>query len=455
MQYGEDYYRSENTEIMNRKMMIYTENEHGVPVDMEDPYKANNKLASGFFKLLVDQKLNYSLGKDIAFNTDNPDEIHEILGRKFQSTLKTIAKESSKKSIGWGHVYIDDKGVFKLVKIPSEQLIPLYSNIDDEELEAVVRYYTVVSDGEPINRVEVWDKETVTYYQQNGKYGAYYLIGDKEMFDIFGRPWSNPRYHLYKSIKFGERETQVVDMAWGEIPFIPLYNNDEEDTDLQPIKNYIDVYDVVESDFANNLEDFQDIYWILKGYQGENVGKFLEQVKRYKALKVSEDGDAKAEKLEVPYEARMTELKNLEDKIFTFGQGVNLNQSGDGNITNVVIRSRFANLDLKANGFELEVEDFIDRLIYFVNKYREFNNMPPIEVDGVVFNRSMIINEVELLESNTKQKGMISEDTRLANHPWVEDVETEVGLIKEETDNMTVTIPDIEEGEDIEPREES
>jgi hypothetical protein len=157
----------------------------------------------------------------------------------------------------------------------------------------------------------------------------------------------------------------------------------------------------------------------------------------------------------VPYEARMTELKNLEDKIFTFGQGVNLNQSGDGNITNVVIRSRFANLDLKANGFELEVEDFIDKLIYFVNKYREFNNMPPIEVDGVVFNRSMIINEIELLEANTKQKGMISEDTRLANHPWIEDVETELELIQTEADNMMVTIPDIEEGEDIEPREEN
>ena len=47
---------------MDRKMYIYTEDEDsGAPIEMEDPYKANNKLPSGYLKILVDQKVNYSL----------------------------------------------------------------------------------------------------------------------------------------------------------------------------------------------------------------------------------------------------------------------------------------------------------------------------------------------------------------------------------------------------------
>jgi SPP1 family phage portal protein len=460
MVYGEDYYRSRNTEIMKRKMMIYSENDEGCPIEMVDPYKANNKLASGFLKLLVDQKINYSLGKDLILESEQAEELWSTLGDKFQTTLRQIAKESAKKATGWGHVYIDEEGKFKLVKIPSEQIIPVYSTTDDEQLELIIRYYNVVGqdrkgDATNIIRVEVWDNEQITYYEQDTQTGMFQLLNKQDMVRLFNRPYENPRLHLMKDVKYGGSVSRSEGLAWGRIPFIPLYNNDELETDLNAVKNYIDVYDIVESDFANNLEDFQDIYWILKGYQGENVGQFLEQVKRYKALKVSEEGDAKAEKLEVPYEARMTELKNLEEKIFTFGQGVNLNQSGDGNITNVVIRSRFANLDLKASEFEIEVEDFIFTLMYFVNKYRELTNQSEIILDRITFNRSMIINEIEMLEANTKQKGLVSEHTRLSNHTWIDDVEEELKMIEEEQASTIPLLDDIEEGEEDEPRQES
>lgn len=144
MKYGEEYYRSRNTKIYDRKMMIYTETEDGVPLEMEDPYKSNNKLASGFLKILIDQKINYSLGKNlsIVFDDDNLG-LNDVYGFNFQKTLKKIAKESSKKSIGWGHVYIDKNGELQITVIPSEEIIPVYANYDDEKLVMIIRYYSV------------------------------------------------------------------------------------------------------------------------------------------------------------------------------------------------------------------------------------------------------------------------------------------------------------------------
>lgn len=438
MRYGEDYYRSKNTEIMSRKMYIYTEDKDGIPLEMEDPYKANNKLPAGYMKILVDQKLNYVLGKPITLETEQQDELTETLGKKFQTTLKQIGKEASKKAIAWGHVYIDNYGNFKLMKVPSEQVIPVYSSYDDEQLEKVIRYYAVTTLNESnqvvqVNRVEVWDKEQVTYYQENTASGEYDLLNEEDMFNIFGKPYSNPKYHFQKDIKYGEVTARTEGLSWGDIPFIPLYNNDEEENDLNPVKAFIDAYDIVNSDFVNNLEDFQDVYWILKGYNGENIGKFLDQVKRYKTLKVGEGGDARAETIQIPYEARREAKEGLEKDIFTFGMGVNPNAVGDGNITNVVIKARFANLDLKASQFEQEVKDFIDKLMYFVNRYREINGQSEIILDDIVFNRSMMVNEVELLTANATQNGFISQKTRLSNHPWVSDTEEEIEMLEEES----------------------
>jgi len=465
MRHGEAYYRNKNTEIMERKMLIYTEDEDsGAPIEMEDPYKANNKLPSGFLKILVDQKVNYSLGNPITVESNNTDLFDLVVGKRFETNLKQIAKEASKKAIGWAHVYIDEAGAFKIMKVPSEQVIPVYNTYNDEKLEMVIRYYSVQTQDAQgkkvmVNRVEVWDETTVTYYQESTETGTYYLLSEEDMHNIFNIVYTNPKYHFEKKIAYGST-TQREGVSWSMIPFIPLYNNDEELTDLNPVKNYIDVYDIVESDFANNFEDFQDMYWILKGYNGESVAQFLSQVKRYKTLNVSDEGDARAEKIDVPYQARMAELDNLETKIYNFGMGFNPNQLGDGNITNVVIKSRFANLDLKASQFEQEVHDFIEKLIEFVNFYVEMSGLgQPVELEDVVFNRSILVNESELLDSNSKQKGVISEETRLSNHPWVDNVEDEMERMEEEKEANLENIQDLnlgpqEEGEGDEPGQE-
>ena len=454
MALGVDYYRSENTEIMNRRKLIYLENEDGHPIEMDDPYKANNKLPAGYFKILVDQKINYLLGNPINIETDDQEELDEVLPDGWQTKIKKAGKEASKKALGWLQVYVDEEGEFGLKNVPSEQIIPVYKADNNDVLEMVIRYYKVTTlneDNEAIrvNRVEVWDDEMVTYYQENDKTGLYRLIEPERMQQIFGKPYQNPKYHFQQEIRYGERLEETEGLAWGEVPFIPIYNNDEGDYDLQPVKPFIDAYDIVNSDFVNNLEDFQDIYWILKGYQGENVSKFLEQVKRYKALKVAADGEAKAESVDIPHEAREKAKQGLERDIFTFGMGVNPNQVGDGNLTNVVIKSRYSNLDLKADQFEDEVREALYSLIYFVNRYRETQGLEPIDVDGFVFDRSMIMNEAEMLQANVQQRGTVSEDTRLRNHPWVSDPQTEKEKMEAEMSDY-VDLDMVEDEEDDE-----
>ena len=432
MTQGERYYRSDNSKIMARRKLMYARDPN-TQADylVEDPYKANNKLPSGFFKILVDQKVQYSLGKALVVKEEpSGADIVKDLGRDFQTILKRIGKASAKKAIGWAQVYLDPLGAFKLKHMPSEQCIPAYSAADADVLEYMIRYYPVqamLASGEvtTVKHVEIWDEKVVTRYQEHPDTKEYAQVG----------PATG---HMTRTLSYAGQPAQETPEGWGAVPFIPLINNDEALYDLQDVKNYIDVYDFVVSDFANNLEDIQDVYWVLKGYNGENMDSFLSEVRKYKTLKVSEEGDAKAETVDIPHEARNVMLETANDDIFKFGRGVDTSKTSEGDITNVVIKARFANLDLKASEFETQIEAFIDRLMLFYNRYLDIQRKPRIEDYSVVFNRSQIFNETEILEANAKQAGSISEETRLSNHPWVDDVEEELRRLEDEKPEITI-----------------
>ena len=387
---GLAYYGNKN-KIKERKKYVFTEAQL-----IEDPYSANNKIASAFYPLLVDQKVDYLIGK-------RPTTPIEDEG--FYKDLSTCGKKAAAQGIQWAYFYLQG-GKLKMEFFPTAELSWEFDS--SGKLETMQR--CVVEDDDEAY-IYVYTKDGVTKYK-----------ADKDGLPV-GEPISQEG-HYSVSVKAGAEET-VNSNSWGVVPFIPYYNNDSCVYDLEPIKSLIDAYDVVISDFANNLEDFQDVTWILKGYEGQDPSKFLEQVKMYKSIPVGEGGDARTETIEIPTEARMAMLEKLEGLIFQFGRGVNMEKLSGGSLTNVVIKAQFANLDMKANGFAYYTKQFINDYIEFYNIYAERFGEERIQTDEeIVFNKSMVMNEIEMLDANARQVGTISDDTRWDNHPWT-DADTE------------------------------
>lgn len=457
---GDKYFRGRNTEIMSRKKQFFAE--AGQLVD--DPYKANYKIPSGYFGLLVSQKVQYLLGNGVrivpkaivaaapaapapgapAPKPQAPDvtPLEGVLGRRFEKKVQQAAKEAAKKRVAWAYVYIDGAGAFAIkTDIPSEQLLPIM-NADGETLDMMIRMYDSKDEqGNLSTTVDVYDAEQVATYKGSTTGGeAFELKQDAGLV--------NPRRYITKRLKYGDQVAEESFSSWGgRVPWVPLWNNDDRTNDLTPaVKGEIDAYDVVMSDFANNLADVQDIYWIVKNYGGEDLSKFLNDLKRYKSIKVGDEGDVRAEKIDIPTEAREKLLDKLNEAIFRDGRGVDPSMVGDGNITNVVIRNRYAGLDLKADEFEWQVSEFVSGIIAFAFLFMQEKKIEPSGYDyDVNFVRRMIMNEIELLDSNVKQQGAISEETRLANHPWVTDPDAELARMQA---GGTVSLDDNGDGQD-------
>lgn len=404
-----EYYNNRNTVILDRKKSFFRSGGGTA----EDPYRANWKLPSNYFKLLTKQKVNYLINK----KTTIPEEVEEIAGKFLRNELKKIGEKASVNGYSALQVYINKEGKFSYKIIPSNQIIPFWK---DDELVKVIRVYKTNEFGKEKEITEIWDMGKVTYFEKNE--GNYNLLNFEDGI--------NPRPHIIQTSSINNNIVDQKGLNWGRPPFCILKNNDELTGDLYQIKDFIDVYDIVSSDFANNIDDFQDLYWVLKNYQGQDIDEFFENMKRYKSVKVGEDGSADTKQIEIPTEARKTFLDIVEKLIYKFGMGVNPDDI-EGNITNVRIKALYSNLDLKANDFEGEVIDFWNQFIYFVNMFQKIKNRAEVE-NYIEFDRSMMLNKVELATLSNQSIGAISEETRLKNDYRVENVEEEIARMKEE-----------------------
>jgi hypothetical protein len=145
------------------------------------------------------------------------------------------------------------------------------------------------------------------------------------------------------------------------------------------------------------LKDFDTPIFAVKGFEGDDLSELQQNLKTIKTVGVGEGGDVEIRTVEIPYQARKEMLLIDKEGIFMFGMGFDPTQVGDGNITNVVILSRYALLELKANKLQDRLEGLMDQLIEVVlaEINEEFETDYQLSDIEYKFTRSMMTNESE------------------------------------------------------------
>jgi len=125
---------------------------------------------------------------------------------------------------------------------------------------------------------------------------------------------------------------------------------------------------------------------------------------------VDENGGVEVHTVDIPVQARLAKMEADEKNIYRFGMGFNSGMVGDGNITNVVIKSRYALLDLKCDKLEITLKRFLNRLIQIaldeINRKDETSYQ--LSDVKVKFNRQVMTNaldnaNIDLAKAQTNQ----------------------------------------------------
>jgi SPP1 family phage portal protein len=68
----------------------------------------------------------------------------------------------------------------------------------------------------------------------------------------------------------------------------------------------------------------------------------------------------------------------------------------------------------------------------------------------IVFNRNILINESEAIDNCSKSQGIISNETIVAQHPWVTDVQAELKKLKKQDETeYSIALEGIKAGDSI------
>lgn len=422
MTVGQKYYEVDN-DILKRKI---TKKVKGAEV--EETYKANNKLAHSKYKNMVDEKVAYLLSRDYSLSCDNEEyvkKVKDVLGKHFQYQLSGLGYEASNKGIAWLQAYVDLEGNFKTMIIPSEQCIPVWRDNSHTELESMIRVYETVTweydKKKTITNVEVWTTEGVSYYRLEGKL----LIADYDK----NNDNNGPVAHYKKGEEW---------YSWGRVPFIAFKNNRIELPDIKFVKSLLDAYDLSRSEAANYVEEVKNLIFILKGYGGEDISEFMRVLNEDRAIPIDDpkEGGVDALTPQMDITALREHYEQLKRDLIEDGQSINKDLDKFGSApSGVALKFMYSGLDLKCNALETEFKMGFENLLYFINIYLSESSLGTyknVDLD-ILFNRDMEINESEVIDNCQKSKGTISDKTIIANHPWVKDVEAEEKALEEQT----------------------
>ena len=88
---------------------------------------------------------------------------------------------------------------------------------------------------------------------------------------------------------------------------------------------------------------------------------------------------------------------------------------------------------------ETELQAAFEEILWFVNTHLANTGKGSFESEDitVIFNRDILINESESIDNCAKSVGIISDETIVAMHPWVDDPAAELERLekqKEEAD---------------------
>lgn len=392
---GDEYYRGIH-DIKNYRMFYYDTDGNLV----EDKYRSNIKISHPFFTELVDQCVQYMFSGEKIVKSNIPelqDELDKYFGAEFINELVNTGIDCKSRGFGYMYAYKSAEGITKFLHADSLNVVEVRKTESDDNCEYVIYYYVerIGKNHNLITKIQVWDKEYVSYFVQDGD-GKLTIDGSVEL---------NPRPHIVyetKSKEFGA--------SLGYIPFFKLKNNKFEVSDLDPIKPLIDDYDLMACGLSNNIQDFDFPIYTVSGFQGDNLDELQMNIKTKKTLGVGEGGNVDIKTVDIPYQARVAKLELDEKNIYRFGMGFNSCQLGDGNITNVVIKSRYALLDLKCNKFEKQLRAFLSKIVQVVlDEINSTGNETAYSLKDVYFEfeREVMTNasdnaNIEKVEADTK-----------------------------------------------------
>ena len=367
---------------------------------MSDSTKPNNKIANSYASYITDTLVGYFMGKPVSYNADD-DKVLEELNMIFEYNDEAdenieLAKNASIYGVAYEMLYMSEEEV-RFKSLDPKQCIPIFDDTIDSNLLAFIRYYDnydVVQD-KTITIIELITDTTITRYQCGNNYSNFTLLDS---------------YKHY----------------FGMVPIAIFKNNEEELGDFETVISLIDAYDKLESDSLNDFEYFVDAYLALYGFTAEPED--IQQMKENRVLLMDEGTSAEWLTKNVS-DNNIENIKNrIDADIHKFAKCPNMaDKEFASNASGVAIKFKLLGTEnkvsIKERKFKRGLQQRLELLATINGVLSDGFDWRSVDI---IFSRNIPSNDTDIANMVNTLSGIVSEETLLAQLPFIENVQDEI-----------------------------
>lgn len=377
---------------------------------------------------MVDQKVNYILGKPFALTTPNDTYagiLKQVFDKAFLRTLARTAIDAVNEGLAWLFLYYAQDGTLRFQEYPAHEILPFWADAEHTQLDCAIRYYEVITyEGKKrltVGHVELYTTEGIQrFIFRNGL-----LIPDVE------GPGPEVAY-----VTATDRNGNSEPMQWERIPLVAFKCNAHEIPLIKRVQTLQDALNQTRSNWTGTMnKDINTSILAVYGYEGEDVADLRRKILQYGAVLLANDG--RVEVLNVQHGGgEYTEyITQLHKALIENARGFDAKDDRTAKNPNEMnLRSMYSDIDLDADMMETQFQAAFDQLLWFVDRHLINTGQGDFTSEDVTFtfNRNMIVNDADAIANVSKSEGLISKETLLAHHPYVTDVKAELERMEKE-----------------------
>lgn len=372
---------------------------------MSDPSKPNNKIANAYASYITDTLVGYFIGEPITYTSNDNvllQDLNMILEYNDEADENAeLAKNASIYGVAYEMLYLsEDDKMIRFKALNPKEVIPIFDKTVEQNLLAVLRYY------------EDYD------YVEDNTYTIVEVIDNKTV----------RRYKLDTGLSLLEEYPHYFSM----VPVAIFKNNEEESGDFEQVISLIDAYDKMESDSLNDFEYFVDAYLALYGFTAD--AEDVAQMKENRVL-LMDEGTSAEWLVKQTSDAYVENMKNRLDKdIHKFAKCPNMSdQEFASNASGIAIKFKLLGTEnlvsIKERKFKRGLQQRLELMSMINSVLGEGFDWRAIDI---IFTRNIPSNDTDIANMVNTLKDIVSEETLLAQIPFVEDVQTELEKLKQE-----------------------
>lgn len=389
--------------LLQKYENYYDGNQAILERQVSDETKPNNKLVINYCFDIVNNYQGYLTGIPIHYSSN--DDIEELMSvlkyNDYHNEDNDWLKAALKYGVGYELNYLDEEAQQRFKIISSMETIPIYSNDLDEELVAVIRFYSANDiDNESKTLIDVYTDTKIIKYESETSFTTANKVSEEEHY-------------------------------FGMVPITPFYLNSDHTSIFHQVITLQDAYNKLTSDNVNDYEAFVDAYLVLKGMVADEND--LAEMKKNRAILADKDSDVFFLTKEQNIGVIDSLLKQLNDKIERIAKCPDFNDEKFMSQSGISIMYKLIGFENTSSNIEANMRKALQRRLELINAIQQIkvDELAWRDID-IIFTRNLPVNLAEIAQVVNSLRGLVSNKTLLAQIPFIKDVEAELAQLEEE-----------------------